>query len=64
MPEKVFLLREVIAYYLEKGTEILKEYPNIKEVYMPGGKAPSKGEIFKNPLLANTLEKIVKRWKK
>ena len=27
---------------------------------MPGGKAPSKGEIFRNPLLANTLEKIVK----
>jgi gamma-glutamyltranspeptidase / glutathione hydrolase len=55
-----FPVTEVIAYYLEKGTNTLKEYPNIKEVYMPGGKAPSKGEIFKNPLLANTLEKIVK----
>jgi gamma-glutamyltranspeptidase/glutathione hydrolase len=55
-----FPVTEVIAYYLNRGTEILKEYPNIKEVYMPGGKAPSKGEIFKNPLLANTLEKIVK----
>ncbi|MCX6320254.1 MAG: gamma-glutamyltransferase [Bacteroidia bacterium] len=55
-----FPVTEVIAYYLERGTAVLKEYPNIKEVYMPGGKAPSKGEIFKNPLLANTLEKIVK----
>jgi gamma-glutamyltranspeptidase len=55
-----FPVTEVIAYYLEKGTSTLKEYPNIKEVYMPGGKAPSKGEIFKNPLLASTLEKIVK----
>jgi gamma-glutamyltranspeptidase/glutathione hydrolase len=55
-----FPVTEVIAYYLEKGTENLKEYPNIKEVYMPEGKAPGKGEIFKNPLLANTLEKIVK----
>jgi len=27
---------------------------------MPNGKAPEKGEIFRNPLLANTLEKIVK----
>jgi gamma-glutamyltranspeptidase / glutathione hydrolase len=55
-----FPVSEVIAYYLEQGTNTLKEYPNIKEVYMPGGKSPSKGEIFKNPLLANTLEKIVK----
>jgi gamma-glutamyltranspeptidase / glutathione hydrolase len=55
-----FPVSEVIAYYLEQGTNILKEYPNIKEVYMPGGKTPSKGEIFKNPLLANTLEKIIK----
>ncbi len=54
-----FPVTEVIAYYLNKGTSVLKDYPNIKEVYMPGGKAPSKGEVFKNPLLANTLEKIV-----
>ena len=55
-----FPVTEVIAYYLEKGTANLKEFPNIKEVYMPGGKTPAKGEIFRNPLLANTLEKIVK----
>jgi gamma-glutamyltranspeptidase / glutathione hydrolase len=55
-----FPVTEVIAYYLDKGTALLKDYPNIKEVYMPGGTAPSKGEIFKNPLLANTLEKIAK----
>jgi gamma-glutamyltranspeptidase / glutathione hydrolase len=55
-----FPVTEVIAFYLQKGTEILKEYPNVSQVYMPGGSAPSKGEMFKNPLLANTLEKIVK----
>lgn len=55
-----FPVTEVIAYYLDRNTTALKEYPNIKEVYMPGGKSPSKGEIFRNPLLANTLEKIVK----
>lgn len=55
-----FPVTEVIAYYLERGTSILKDYPNIKEVFMPGGKAPAKGEIFKNPQLANTLEKISK----
>jgi gamma-glutamyltranspeptidase/glutathione hydrolase len=55
-----FPVTEVIAFYLQRGTEILKEYPNISQVYMPGGNAPSKGEIFRNPLLANTLEKIIK----
>ncbi len=55
-----FPMTEVIAFSLKQGTDLLKDYPNIKEVYMPNGKSPSKGEIFKNPLLANTLEKIVK----
>jgi len=27
---------------------------------MPGGKAPSKGEVFRNPQLASTLDKIVR----
>lgn len=53
-----FPVSEVIAYYLDRGTQALKDFPNIKETYMPGGKAPAKGEIFKNPGLANTLDKI------
>jgi gamma-glutamyltranspeptidase/glutathione hydrolase len=55
-----FPVSEVIAYYLGRNTEALKDYPNIVETYMPGGKSPAKGEIFRNPFLANTLEKIVK----
>jgi gamma-glutamyltranspeptidase / glutathione hydrolase len=55
-----FPVTEVIAYSLQVGTENLKQYPNIKETYMPGGKSPAKGEIFKNPNLANTLEKIAR----
>ncbi|MFN8241835.1 MAG: gamma-glutamyltransferase [Bacteroidales bacterium] len=55
-----FPVTEVISYYMKKGTDLLKDYPNIKEVYMPGGKSPAKGEVFRNPLLAATLEKIVR----
>jgi gamma-glutamyltranspeptidase / glutathione hydrolase len=55
-----FPVSEVIAYYLDRGTQALKDFPNIKETYMPNGKAPAKGEIFKNPWLANTLDKIAK----
>lgn len=55
-----FPVSEVIAYYLDRGAKLLMKYPNIKETYMPGGRTPAKGEIFKNPNLANTLEKIAK----
>lgn len=55
-----FPLTELIAYYWAGNARSLSPYPNVKEVYMPGGKAPEKGEIFKNPYLANTLEKLAK----
>lgn len=53
-----FPVTELIAFYWDYGTRYLSEYPNVKEVYMPGGAAPAKGEIFRNPALANTLETI------
>ena len=53
-----FPVTELIAYYMQVGTANLKKYPNVADVYMPGGKAPEKGDIFKNPALANTLELI------
>jgi gamma-glutamyltranspeptidase/glutathione hydrolase len=53
-----FPVTELIAYYWESGARALKQYPNVADVYMPGGKAPAKGEIFRNPNLAATLEKI------
>jgi gamma-glutamyltranspeptidase / glutathione hydrolase len=51
---------ELTAFYLEKETETLKEYPNVAELFMPKGQSPAKGEILKNPDLANTFDKIVK----
>ncbi len=52
-----FPVSELIAYYMA-GSISLKRFPGFEETYMPGGKTPAKGEIFKNPYLANTLEKI------
>lgn len=34
--------------------------PNVQQVFMPGGAAPKRGDVFKNPQLANSLEKIAK----
>jgi gamma-glutamyltranspeptidase/glutathione hydrolase len=53
-----FPVTEVIAFYWAGNARSLSRYPNVSEVFMPGGKAPSKGEIFKNLALANTLELI------
>lgn len=55
-----FPVSELIAFYLDIGTRNLRRFPNVADVFMPDGHAPSKGEIFKNPALASTLELIAK----
>lgn len=55
-----FPVSELIAWYVEKGAENLQRFPGFKEVYMPNGRTPKKGEIFRNPGLANTLSIIAK----
>ena len=36
------------------------EFPNVVDVYNPGGKVPKRGDVLKNPQLANTLDMIAK----
>ena len=52
---------ETIAYYLDRSKEIFKQYPNFPEVWMKDGETTGKGDIFKNPQLANTLEIIAEK---
>ncbi|MFQ5501731.1 MAG: gamma-glutamyltransferase [Phycisphaerae bacterium] len=53
-----FPVSELIAHYWSGGGRRLKDYPGFAAVYLPGGKAPGKGEPFRNPALSKTLEKI------
>jgi gamma-glutamyltranspeptidase/glutathione hydrolase len=53
-----FPLTELIAFGWERGARLLEKYPGFKETFMPGGRAPKVGEVFKNPRLAATLEKV------
>lgn len=53
-----FPVSEIIAHYWKLGAERRKDYPNFAATYMPGGAAPSAGEIFRNPDLAGTYEMI------
>ncbi len=56
-----FPLTEIIAYGWKLNARVLQNFPGFKETFMPGGKVPEKGEIFKNPDLANTLEIIAEK---
>lgn len=58
--EKGFPITELIAYYLQLSSRRFKSYPNFADVYMPGGEALEKGDMFKNPALAETYRKIAK----
>ena len=56
--EEGFPVSEYIAYGWEKGADKLKGYPGFADTFMPGGQAPKKGEVFKNPRLAKTYQTI------
>jgi len=53
--EEGFPLSPVIASDWERSTRVFKDKPGFAGVFMPGGRAPREGELFKNPALAKTL---------
>lgn len=53
-----FPVSELIAYYWQRSVPTLEVWAGFRDVFMPGGEAPLKGEIFRNPALAATLQKI------
>jgi gamma-glutamyltranspeptidase / glutathione hydrolase len=62
-----FPVSELIAQYWKGNTAgfealhkegVIEEIDNMRRTYLPGGKAPAEGEIFKNPDLALTLIEI------
>ncbi|MEO2268690.1 gamma-glutamyltransferase [Pseudoalteromonas sp. YIC-656] len=56
--EKGFPVSELIAYYMQRSVSARGQYPGFQEVFMPDGEMPKKGEIFKNPALANTYKQL------
>jgi gamma-glutamyltranspeptidase/glutathione hydrolase len=49
---------EVIAYYWDRSVPRLSQYPGFTEQFTVNGHAPRKGEMWRNPNLANTLQQI------
>jgi gamma-glutamyltranspeptidase/glutathione hydrolase len=60
--EDGFPVTELVAYYLNRSVPALgSRFPNVLETYTLDWKnAPAKGDIFKNPGLANTYRQLVK----
>jgi gamma-glutamyltranspeptidase/glutathione hydrolase len=55
-----FPLSELIAYYWQTSVPRLSKFPGFTEQFTRDGKAPAKGELWKNPNLANTLDTIAR----
>ena len=56
-----FPVSEVIAYYFQRNRDRIGHYPGFAETFMPDGDVPQKGEVFRNPRLANTYEAIAEK---
>jgi gamma-glutamyltranspeptidase/glutathione hydrolase len=53
-----FPVSDVIAAHWEARAETLMAEPNARQTYLPGGRAPRAGEVFRNPDLAGSLRAI------
>ena len=53
-----FPVSEVIAYYWDRSVPALSKWPGFAEQFTLDGRAPRRGETWKNPNLAATLETI------
>ena len=51
-------VHEVIAYYWSRNAAVLSRWPGFKEQFTLDGRAPRTGEMWRNPHLANSLQRI------
>ena len=56
-----FPVSDVIAAHWATLTDKLESEPGARETYLPGGRAPLAGEVFRNPDLASSLRLIAAR---
>lgn len=53
-----FPVSEIIAFQWALNASACKVWPGFGESFMPSGKAPDKGDVFRNPRLAATYEQL------
>lgn len=55
-----FPVHDELANALVRVPDLYGKFPNVASHYYPNGKVPVRGDVFKNPSLAQTLELIAK----
>src|SRR5206468_6277483 len=55
-----YAVTEIIADQWKSVETLLSHDPKAAAVYLPGGKSPAAGDVFRNPALAASLEQIAK----
>ena len=53
-----FPVSQLISYYWQRSVPILSEFPGFLTQFTDDGNAPQEGDIWRNPFLAGTLERI------
>ncbi len=53
-----FPVADEAAFYYNDLKKLYGDDPGVKQVFMANGDVPKRGEVFKNPYLANSLEEI------
>ena len=53
-----FPVSQTIAHYFDINERRIKDYPGFAETFMPRGRTPDTGELFRNPRLAETYALI------
>ena len=56
-----FPVSEIISGDWQRSAGRLSEWPDSTRTFLPGGRAPRPGDVFKNPNLANTYELIARQ---
>ncbi len=59
-----FPIGEEFAAFIRSTQGVLELWPASKSFFLPGGSPPARGEIFREPTLANTLNELVQAEKK
>ncbi len=61
LAEDGFPVTDVIARYWKAGERSLSQHPDSAQTFLPGGRAPREGEVFRNPRLAATYRLIAEQ---